>query len=158
MPALQPGTAHPCPDPLDDEVAFQFCDGSDDDDNGPPERAAGIEIFAEADELDFQVVEFVQHFEEVPNGPGDPVRGPHQDYLEATTASIPKQVIEARPAGFRPREPVSVLGNDLKTPLLGHRAKIVELGFRVLIHSRYAQIKSYSFQVFLPIEAITSCK
>ena len=104
------------------------------------------------------MVELVQHFEEVPNGPGDPVRGLHQDYLEATTASIPKQVIEARPAGFRPRDPVSVLGNDLKTPLLGHRAKIVELGFRVLIHSRYAQIKSYSFQVFLPIEAITSCK
>ena len=135
MPTLQPGSAHTGPHPFDDEVAFQFCDGSDDDDDRPAERAAGVKIFAEADELDFQMVELVQDFEEVPNGPGDPVRGPHQNYLEAAAAGIPKQVIEARPTGFRPRDAVSVLGHDLKIPLLSHRAKIVELSFRVLINS-----------------------
>ena len=35
MPSLQPGAAHPCPHPFDDEVPFEFCDGADDDHDGP---------------------------------------------------------------------------------------------------------------------------
>ena len=145
MPALQPGAAHPCPYPFDDEIAFQLGDGADDDDDGPPERTAGIDILAEADELDAEAVELVQHLEEVPHGPGDPVRGPHQDYLEAAAAGIAEQVIEARPASLGPGDPVSILGHDLKTPLLRHRAEIMKLGLRMLVHGRYAQVKSYSF-------------
>src|ERR1019366_5369466 len=102
MPALQPGAAHPCPHPFDDEVTLEFGDRSDDDDDGPPQRAAGVEVLAEADELYIQPVELVPHFREVPHGPGDPVRGPHQDYLETAAAGIPKQVIEARPTSLRP--------------------------------------------------------
>ena len=52
MPSLQPGATHSCPHPLDDEIPFEFCDGADDDHDGPPERATGIEVLAEADELD----------------------------------------------------------------------------------------------------------
>jgi hypothetical protein len=52
VPPLQPGAAHSCPHSFDDEIAFEFCDSADDDHDGPPERAAGIKIFAEADELD----------------------------------------------------------------------------------------------------------
>src|SRR5665213_3028492 len=74
MPALQPGATHACPYPFDDEVAFQLGDRSDDDDDGPAERAAGIDALPEADELDAETIEFVQHFKEVPDGPGDPVR------------------------------------------------------------------------------------
>jgi hypothetical protein len=77
VPALQPGATHSCPYPFDDEVALQLGDRPDDDDDGPSERAAGIEILPEANELYAEVVEFVQHFEEVPDGPGDPVRSPH---------------------------------------------------------------------------------
>ena len=98
MPALQPGATHSCPYPFDDEVALQLGDRPDDDDDGPPERATAVDALPEADELDAEAVELVQHFKEVPDGPGDPVRGPHQDYLETAAAGIPKQVIEARPA------------------------------------------------------------
>ena len=140
MPALQPCAAHPCPHPLDDEIPFEFCDGADDNHDGPPERAAGIEVLAEVDELDVEVIEFVEHLEEVAHGPGDPVRGPYQQHLEAAAASIPEQVIKTRPTSFGSGDPVGVLGNDLKTPLPGHRAEIVELGLRVLVYSRYAQI------------------
>jgi hypothetical protein len=138
MPTFQPGAAHACPHPLDDEIPFEFCDGADDDHDGPPERAAGIEILAEADELDVEMIEFVEHLEEV--------------------ARVPKQIVKTRPASFRPGDPIGVLGNDLKIPLLGHRAEIVELSLRVLIHTGYAQIKGNSFHIWSPIEATTSRK
>ena len=101
MPALQPGPAHAGTYPFDDEVAFQFCDRADDDDHGPPQRAAGVEVLAEADELDIQPVKLVQDFKEVSHGPGDPVRGPHQHHLETASAGIAEQIIEPRPASFR---------------------------------------------------------
>ena len=147
-----------CPYPFDDEVALQLGDHSDDDDDGPAERAAGIDALPEANELDAEAVELVQHFEEVSNGPGYPVRGPHQDYLEPAAAGIAKQIIEPGPASLGPGDPVSVLANDLKIPLLGHRTKIMKLSLRVLVHSRYAQIKSYSFHIFPSIDVRTSRK
>src|SRR5258707_10733167 len=158
MPSLQPCAAHSCPHPFDDEIPFEFCDGADDDHDGPPERAACIKILAEADELDVEMIEFVEHLEEVPDGSGDPVRGPDQEHLEAAAARIPKQIIETRSTSFSPGDPIGVLGNDLKTPLLGHRAEIVELCLRVLVHTGYAQIKCNSFHICSPIEATTSRK
>jgi hypothetical protein len=54
------------------------------------------------------MVELVEHFEEVAHGPGDPVRGPDQEHLEAAAARIPKQIIETRPASFSPGDIRSV--------------------------------------------------
>jgi hypothetical protein len=158
MPAFQPGAAHPRPYSLDDEVPFEFGDSSDDDDDGPPERAAGIKIFAEANKFDTEIVELVQHLEEVANRPGDPVGGPDQHDLEATAPGIPQQIIETRAASFGSGDPVGVLGDDLKTPLPGHRAKIVELGLRVLVYSRYSQIQGNSFHFCSSIKTATSRK
>ncbi len=79
--AFEPGPAHAGPDSFDDEVALQLGDRADDDHNGATERAAGIEVLAEADVLDVETI---------------------------------------------------------------HRAEIVELGFGVLVESRYAQVKSGS--------------
>ena len=63
--AFELGPAHAGPDPLDDQVAFEFGDGPDDDHDGATQRAAGVDLLAEADELDIQPVQFVEHFEEV---------------------------------------------------------------------------------------------
>ena len=98
MPALQPCAGHSYPHPFDDEIPFEFCDGADDDHDGPSERAAGIKILAEADELDVEMVDLIQHFEEVADGPGDPVRGPDQEHLEAAASRIPKQIVWSDPA------------------------------------------------------------
>ena len=114
VPPFQPGAAHSCRYPFDDEIPFEFCDGADDDHDGPSERGAGIKILAEADELDVEMVEFVEHLEEVSNGPGDPVRGPYQQHLEAAAACVPKELIETRATSLRPGDPISVLGDDLK--------------------------------------------
>lgn len=158
MSSFQSGATHACAHPLDDEISFQLGDGTDDDDNGSPQRAASIQVFTEADELDVEVVELVQHFEEVSDGSGDPIRSPDQHNLETTAASIPKQVIEARTPSFGSGDPIGILANDLKTSLLGHRAEIVKLGFGVLVHAGYAQIKCDSFHICSLSEATTSCK
>ena len=50
--AFEPGAPHAGAHPFDDQVAFQFGDGADDDHDGPAQRAAGIDIFPEADVLD----------------------------------------------------------------------------------------------------------
>jgi hypothetical protein len=36
------------------------------------ERAAGVEVLPEADELDLRMIEFVQHFKDAPHGIGSP--------------------------------------------------------------------------------------
>ncbi len=92
-------------------------------DDGPLQRAAGIKVLPKTYELDAKVIEFIQHFEEVADGAGYSVRGPDQNHLEATAPGIPKQVIEARSASFRPRDPIGVLGKDFKTPLQSHEGK-----------------------------------
>src|SRR4051794_26905680 len=47
VPALELGPAHAAPYALDDQVALQFGDGTDDDDDGPPERATGVDVLPE---------------------------------------------------------------------------------------------------------------
>ena len=142
VPTFEPGPAHTSADPLDDQIAFEFSDGADDDHDRAAQRAAGVEVLTKADELDLEVVEFVEHLQEVPNGPGDPVRGPDQHDLEPAAASIPKQLIEPRPTRLGPGDSVGVLANDLKTTLLSHGTEIVKLGLRVLIHCGDAHVNS----------------
>ena len=140
--AFEPGAAHAGPDALDDEVALELGDGADDDHNRAAQRAARVEVLTEADELDLEVVELVQHLEEVAHGPGDPVRGPDQHDLEAAAASITKKFIETWPTCLRPRDPVGVFVDDLKSTLLSHGTEIVKLGLRVLIHCGDAHVNS----------------
>ena len=73
MPAFEPGAPHAGADPLDNKVALEFGDGSDDDDHGAAQRPAGVDLFSEADELDVQPIQIIQHIEEVLYRPGDPV-------------------------------------------------------------------------------------
>ena len=66
--SFEPGAAHAGADPLDNKVALQFRDRPDDDYDGAAQRAAGVDLFSEADELDVEAVELVEHFEEVLHG------------------------------------------------------------------------------------------
>ena len=60
MPAFEPGSPHAGAHPLNDQIAFQFGNGADDDDDGPAQRATGVDILPEADVFDPQVIEFIQ--------------------------------------------------------------------------------------------------
>jgi hypothetical protein len=48
------------------------------------------------------MVEFVQHFEEVPDRPRDSIRGPDQDHLKAAAPGILQQITETTPTRFSP--------------------------------------------------------
>lgn len=64
-PALELGPAHAGADTFDDQVPFELGDRTDDDNDGAAQRAAGVDLLAEADELDAQTIELVEHLEEV---------------------------------------------------------------------------------------------
>src|SRR5258708_39673712 len=83
MPSLQPGAAHSCPHPFDDEIPFEFCDCADDDHDGPPKRAAGIEVLAKPDELVVEMIEFVEHLEKVAQRRGHPYQDTNTAHPEA---------------------------------------------------------------------------
>lgn len=88
VPAFEASATHSSPDPLDDQRAFQLRDGRDDYDDGAAQRAAGIKLLPEADELDVQPVQFIQHFQEVTHAPGQSIAGPDQHDIEVAAAGI----------------------------------------------------------------------
>src|ERR1019366_10715445 len=51
MPAFELGPPHAGAHSLDDETALQLCDRADDDDDRPAQRTAGVDRFAEANEI-----------------------------------------------------------------------------------------------------------
>ena len=65
VPAFELGPPHAGAHPFDDQAAFEFSDRPDDDHNRPAQGPAGIDLFAETDELGIQPVKFVQQLEEV---------------------------------------------------------------------------------------------
>src|ERR1017187_3644775 len=62
---------------FDDQIAFKLSDGADDDDDGPAQRAAGVDVFPERDELDLEPTQLVQDVEVVLHRPGYSVRCPN---------------------------------------------------------------------------------
>ena len=141
VPAFEFGAPHPGPYPLDDQVALELGDGPDDDHDSSAERSAGVDLFAEADELDVEPVQLIEHLQEVLDRPGDTIRSPYQDDVEASPAGIPHQGIESRTLGFGPTDPVGILLNDLIATLLGHLVQVVELGLGVLVEGGDSHIE-----------------
>src|ERR1035437_6599673 len=140
VPAFELGPPHASAHSLDDQAAFEFGDCADDYDDCPAQRPAGVDLLAEADELDVQPVQLVQNLEEVLSGPGDPVTSPDQDDIELAAAGVTHHGIESRPAGLRSADPVLVLFHDSIAALLGHLVEIMHLGFRVLVESADSHI------------------
>ena len=132
---------HAGPDPLDDQVALQLGDRSDDDHHRTAQRTSGIDLLAEADELDIEPVQLIEHLQEVLHRPGDTIGSPDQDDLELAPAGVPHQRIEPRAFGFGPADPVGILFDDLIPTLLGHLTEVVELGLRVLVESGDSQVE-----------------
>ena len=50
------GSSHPRLNSLNDQIPLQLRNRANDNDNSPSQRTAGVDIFAQADEFDSQVV------------------------------------------------------------------------------------------------------
>jgi len=139
--AFEFGSPHSGPDSLDDEVALQFSDGADDHDDGAAQRAAGVDLFPERDELNIQPVQFIEDFEEVFDRPGDSIGCPYQDHIESAATSIVHHAIQTGAARFRAADPVRVLFDDLIAALPGHLMEVVELSFWMMIKGADPQVE-----------------
>src|SRR3974390_471693 len=143
--AFQPGTPHAGAHSLDNQVAFELCDGADDGDHGPAQRAAGVDILAERDELDLQVIQLVQHFQQVFHRARQTIESPDQHHLELASPGIAHELVEARTPGLHPPDLVGVFLADLEAPLRGQAAQVVKLAFRVLIESGDTKVQGRWF-------------
>ena len=103
VPAFRPCPPHAAADALDDQAAFQYGDGANDDHDGAAQRPTGVDLLAEADELDASVIQLVQDLEKVFYAPDDPITGSDQHDVEAATAGIGHHLIE--PWSPRPSMP-----------------------------------------------------
>ena len=124
MRSFQAGAPHAGAHPLDDQAAFQLGNGADDHDDGAAQRTAGVDLLAEADELDAKVIQFVEHLQEVDHRPGDSIESPDKDDIELASAGIGHQVIQPRTARLHSGEPVGILLHDLEATLGGQLAQI----------------------------------
>ena len=94
--AFEASAPHAGAHPFDDEVALKLSDGADDDHDGPAQRTAGVELFAETDELDAYPVQVVEHIEEVTSGACDAIARPDQHDAEAAAAGSSRPRTDAR--------------------------------------------------------------
>jgi hypothetical protein len=108
--AFQLSSPHTGPHALNNKVTFQFGNSADDDHHGAAQWTARVELFTEADELQVEVVQLIEYFQEVPDGACDTIARPHQDYIEAATTGIGHHLVETRAAGFGSRDLVRCNG------------------------------------------------
>ena len=135
------GATHAGTDPFDDQVTFQLGDRTEDDNDGAAQRAGRVDVFAEADELDAETAELVQHFQIMANRTGDAVPSPDHHHVKLAAASVCHELIEAGTLSFGAADPVSVFVNDLQPSLLGKGMQIVALGFGMLVDGRNTQVQ-----------------
>ena len=137
VPAFEPCSAHAGLDAFDDQRAFQFSDCPDDDHDGPAQRAARVDLFAEADELDLEMIQLIENREEMGHGPCDPVEGPDHDDIEPSAPCIAQKLIQARTFGLGAGDPVRILLHNLEAALGSKLTQIMQLRLRVLINGTH---------------------
>lgn len=71
--AFELGALHADSYSFNDQAAFESGDRSDDHYDCPAQRSTRVDVFSERDAFDAKSVQFVQHFEEVLNRPGDTI-------------------------------------------------------------------------------------
>jgi hypothetical protein len=132
-PAFELRSPHAGTNTLDNKVTFELGDGSDDDHHRSAQWSTGVDVLAEADELDVEMGQLVEHFQEVPRRTGDTIEGPDQHDVEVTAAGIGEQPIETWTLRLGATDLVGIFLNDLEATLCGHRAQIMGLGLGMLI-------------------------
>ena len=94
MPAFEFGTAHPGADAFDDQDRSSSAIAPMITTMARPSASAGIDIFAERDELDAEVTQFIEDFQIVSNRAGDAIARPDDNDIELAAASVGQELIE----------------------------------------------------------------
>ena len=134
--------AHAGPDPFDDQVALQFGDRSDDDDNSSAPADLPVSICSR--KLMYSTLSRFSWSSTSRKCFTDRAirsESPDLDDVELTPAGVPHQRIESGPLGFGSADPVGILFDDLIPTLLGHLTEVIELGLRVLVEGGDSQVE-----------------
>ena len=94
---------------FDDEVALEFGDCRDDDDNCAAQRAAPVSRFSLNETNSMPSRLSSPSTSEVTNATRQPVRSPHQHHIELGPASSGHHGIECRATGFGAADGIAVL-------------------------------------------------
>ena len=99
--AFQLRSAHSCSNPFDDQTFLKLRNRTHNHDYRTAQRASRVNIFAQANELDVEVAQFVEYFQEMANASRHPIERRNEHDVEAMSPSICQQLIEARAFQFR---------------------------------------------------------
>jgi hypothetical protein len=99
---------------------------------------SGVDIFAQANELDVEMAQFVEHFQEMANASRHPIERGYKHDVEAMPPSISQQLIESRSLRSAPRNDVCVFVGNFISILFGHFAQVEQLCFKMLVSSAHA--------------------
>jgi hypothetical protein len=131
--AFQFRSTHSSPDALDNERALQLGNRTDNHDYRTAQRASRVDIFAQADELDVEVAQFVEHFQEMADTPCHSIESSNEHDIEAMPPSIHQQLIEARSFRSGTGNNACVFVRNFVSALLCHFAEVVKLRLRMLV-------------------------
>ena len=87
-PHFQFRSTHPGFHALDDEISFEFGNRTDDDNHSAAQSTASVDVFAVADKLDANTIQFIQYFEKMPYASGHSVESGHKHDIEFAPTSV----------------------------------------------------------------------
>jgi len=91
--AVVPGPSQAGFDTFRNDVSLQLGHGRNDRKDGSTQRRAGVYIFLVADEIDAQILEFLQGQNQVLGASGEPIKAPDQNDIKAPLSGIVHQSI-----------------------------------------------------------------
>jgi hypothetical protein len=154
LPSFQPRPPHSCLDPFHNRLPLDLSYRANDYDHSPAKRTSCVDVFSQADELDAEVVKFIEHFQEMAHISRNPVERGHENNVEAVPPRIRQKLVETGALRFRPGDCVRVLADDLVVAVLCHLTQVEKLSFQMLVVRAYAGIQNGSFHVFSSKEVL----
>jgi hypothetical protein len=76
--SFQPRSAHSSLHALPKQVSFELRDRADDNNHRSAQWPASVDVLAQADELNAEVIQFIDDLQEMANTSGEPVKGRYQ--------------------------------------------------------------------------------
>ncbi len=107
--------------------------------------AAGVDLLAEADELDVEPAEFVSTSRKCRTDRAMRSEAQTRTTSKRPAAGVAHHGVESRTLSFGSTDSVGILLDDLIATLLGHLAEVIELGLGVLIEGRDSHIEGGAF-------------
>jgi len=97
-----PGDAKARNNALPYQIAFKLCDRSHNGKQRLPQRAAGVDVFLIADELDAERTELLKRQQQVFRASGESIKTPDDNRIELPLSCIGHQFIQLWPGIFCP--------------------------------------------------------